>query len=147
MTETEVDDDDDDIIDKNDDLFTSRGTSPLTSGNEDEEDDESDAGANHIVYDVDKEEPAESAQAELSAQTPCYYSIPLTLYSQLVLPKIGFLQSMYSSGGRPVSSISTTAESTCLSAQPPTARGRTGVMPSRQVVCVGTRRYAGVTRQ
>jgi hypothetical protein len=151
FTDTEDNDD-------NDDLFlssASRGTSPVDSRNDGDE----------VVYELDTdgsdeveeaEEPAESAQAELSTQAASHYSMLLTFYLQIVSQRIGLHQSTSSSDGPPVSNMSTTAESTSLNVRPPTARESTAVMcvaswiqvtRSQLAVCVGTRRCVGATKQ
>jgi hypothetical protein len=90
-----------------------------------------------VVYELDTdgsdeveeaEEPAESAQAELSTQAASHYSMLLTFYPQIISQRIGLHQSTSSSDGPPVSNMSTTAESTSFNVQPPTARESTAVM-------------------
>jgi hypothetical protein len=123
FTDTEDNDD-------NNDLFlssASRGTSPVNSHND----------GNKVVYELDTngsdkmeeaEEPAESAQAELSMQAALHYSMLLTFYLQIVSQRIGLHQSTSSSDSPPILNMLTTAESMSLNVWPPTARESTAMM-------------------
>jgi hypothetical protein len=113
-----------------DDLFLSSAscnTSPVDSHN----------NGDKVVYELDTngsneeeeaEEPAESAQAELSMQAASHYSMLLTFYLQIILQRIGLHQSTSSSDGPPISNMLTTAKSTSLNVWPPTARESMAVM-------------------
>jgi hypothetical protein len=125
LDSTDTEDNDD-----NNNLFlssASHGTSPVNSHNE----------GNKVVYELDTdgsdeveeaEEPAESAQAELSMQVASHYSMLLIFYLQIVSQRIGLHQSTSSSDGPLVSNMLTIAESTSLNVWPPTARESMAVM-------------------